>query len=244
MGLEGLGAVRHRAHPVTLRTEEPLQRLPNGTIVIRDDHVRTWLVAVHDSKLERVVVSAVAKRTPSRGTTRRPVRLSHGTVGESGPPVAVRRSGRSAATVLRGGTLVSAPFTLCAIVCLALCALSIAWVFATSPTDPIGGWVTAVSFGLLGMALITAARGCRVVIEGPTLSDQVAFLTVWSTPLCEVVAVRIRRGPWRTFEVERSGGARRVLLGVGPAQFPSNLTPTAAERDRAVIDKLWPGVAR
>jgi hypothetical protein len=141
-------------------------------------------------------------------------------------------------TVLRGSTLVSAPFTLAGLVCVALCALSVTWVFGTDTPTQATGWVTGTAFGLLGAGLLAAARGCRVVLEAGHIADQVAWYTVWSAETSSIVEVRVRSGPWRTFETEETSGRRRVLLGAGPVQFPANLLPDAAERDLAAIDIL------
>lgn len=141
-------------------------------------------------------------------------------------------------TVLRGATLVSAPFTLGGVVCAAMCALSVAWVFGTDGSNDQSGWITAGVFGFLAVTLLVAARGCRVVIEGGRVTDQVAWRTVWSAHLEEIVEVRVRSGPWRTFEIEQAGGRRRVVLGTGPVQFPAYLLPEASGRDLATIDTL------
>lgn len=140
--------------------------------------------------------------------------------------------------VLRGSTLVSAPFTLAGLVCLSLCALSVTWVFGTDTASDSNGWIAATAFGLLGVGLLAAARGCRVVLERGRVADQVAWHTVWSADAASIVEVRVRSGPWRTFETEETGGRRRVLLGAGPVQFPANLLPEAVERDIAAIDML------
>lgn len=140
--------------------------------------------------------------------------------------------------VLRGSTLVSAPFTLVGLVCTALSAACITSVFATDASSDTSGWVTATVFGLLGAGLLVAARGCRVVLEPGRVADQVAWCTVWSSNLTEIHEVRVRSGPWRTFETEETNGRRRVLLGAGPLQFPANMLPDAADRDLAAIDML------
>ncbi|MEZ5239068.1 MAG: hypothetical protein R2716_08980 [Microthrixaceae bacterium] len=144
--------------------------------------------------------------------------------------------------VLRGATLVSAPFTLVGIVCSALCALSVGWVFGAEASEPAAGWLTAAAFGVVGLGALLGARGCRLVVDGRAVRDQVAWITVWSADTAQIVAVRVRRGPWRVFEAELSDGSRRVLLGAGPVQFPANLSPDAAERDRRVVDKLCAGM--
>lgn len=140
--------------------------------------------------------------------------------------------------VLRGATLVSAPFTLAGLVCSALCALSITWVFGTDDVADHPGWLTAAVFAAAAVCLLVAARGCRVVVEPGRVVDQVAWQTVWSSAVTDIVEVRVRSGPWRTFETEDASGRRRVLLGAGPVQFPAYLLPGAADRDLAAIDML------
>lgn len=148
------------------------------------------------------------------------------------------RRDRSGRTVLRGSTLVSTPFTLVGLVCLAVCAYSVTWSVASAPAPTTGGWWTAAASGAVGLLALGAARGCRVVLEDDHVRDQVAFITVWSGKVSGVRTVRVRRGPWRTFELELLDGTRRVLLGVGPVQFPSSLQPDARERDMCTIDRL------
>lgn len=140
--------------------------------------------------------------------------------------------------VLRGATLVSAPFTFAGLVCASVCALSITWVFGTNDAPDSPGWTTAGVFAVLAVGLLVAARGCRVVLEPGRIVDQVAWRTVWSAGAADIVEVRVRSGPWRTFETEEANGRRRVLLGAGPVQFPAHLLPDAAERDLAAIDML------
>jgi hypothetical protein len=123
-------------------------------------------------------------------------------------------------------------------VCASISALSITWVFGTDDAADAPGWTTAVVLAGLALGLLVAARGCRVVLEHDRVIDQVAWRTVWSSATADIVEVRVRSGPWRTFETEESNGRRRVLLGAGPVQFPAHLLADAAERDLAAIDIL------
>ncbi len=132
----------------------------------------------------------------------------------------------------------TAPFTLAGLVCLALSAVSVTWVFGTRTRSPGAAWATAIVFGVAGIALLACARGCRVVVRSGRVIDQVAWCTVWSGTVDDIVEVRVRSGPWRTFETEDTNGDRRVILGTGPVQFPANLAGEARQRDLAVIDKL------
>lgn len=140
--------------------------------------------------------------------------------------------------VMRGATLVSAPFTFVGLVCASVSALSVTWVFGTDEAPDSPGWATAAVLATVAAGLLVAARGCRVVLEPGRVVDQVAWHTVWSSSTVDIVEVRVRRGPWRTFETEEANGRRRVLLGAGPVQFPAYLLPGAAERDLAAIDML------
>lgn len=140
--------------------------------------------------------------------------------------------------VLRGSTLVSAPFTLFGVIAAAIAVYTVIWVFG-SGTDPGGSaWVTLAVAGALAFGAFTAARGCRVVLSGGEMRDVVAWKVVFRTRQEAVAAVRVRRGPWRTYEMETDDGKRRVVLGAGPMQFPSNLLPGARDRDLAAIDLM------
>jgi hypothetical protein len=139
-------------------------------------------------------------------------------------------------TVLRGATLVSAPFTLVGIIMASLAVFGVLW--SVDRGETTSGWVFVAATGLLAVSGFAAARGCRVVITDDEVRDVVAWRAVRVVPKESVEAVRVRRGPWRTFEVETDDGVRFVLLGTGPVQFPSYLLPGAAERDLAAIDAL------
>lgn len=139
---------------------------------------------------------------------------------------------------MRGATLVSAPFTFVGLVCAAVSALSVTWVFGTDEAPDYPGWAMAAVLAAAAVGLLVAARGCRVVLEPGRVVDQVAWRTVWSSATVDIVEVRVRSGPWRTFETEEANGRRRVLLGAGPVQFPAYLLPGAAGRDLAAIDML------
>lgn len=116
--------------------------------------------------------------------------------------------------------------------------MSVTWVFATDEAPDYPGWAMAAVLAAVAVGLLVAARGCRVVLEPGRVVDQVAWRTVWSSATVDIVEVRVRSGPWRTFETEEANGRRRVLLGTGPVQFPAYLLPGAAERDLVAIDML------
>ena len=139
--------------------------------------------------------------------------------------------------VLRGATLVSAPFTLIGIIAASLAVFGVLW-SVDRGGEATSGWVFVAITGLMAVTGFAAARGCKVVIRSGEVRDLVAWRAVRIVPRESVEAVRVRRGPWRTFEVETHDGTRFVLLGAGPVQFPSYLLPGAAERDLAAIDAL------
>ena len=143
----------------------------------------------------------------------------------------------SSATVLRGATLISAPFTLVGIIMASLAVFGVLW-SVDRGGETGSGWVFVAITGLLAVAGFVSARGCRVVITEDEVRDVVAGRAVRVVPKASVEGARVRRGPWRTFEVETDDGLRFVLLGAGPVQFPSYLLPGAAERDLAATDAL------
>ena len=142
--------------------------------------------------------------------------------------------------MLRGSSLVRAPFTLAGIIGAALGVFGMLWTVdrLDEGADTTSGWVFVV-VTLGGCVLSFAcARGCFLVIDDGSLRDVVAWRTVRTIARSSVVAVRVRRGPWRAFEVETAEGQRQVILGAGPVQFPSYLFADAAERDLAAIDAM------
>ncbi len=133
----------------------------------------------------------------------------------------------------------SAPFTLVGAIALAVCVASCSWMAWGDRQVGAGAWATVLASGAVAAAGFGAARGCRVVLHGDgTVEDQVAWRSVHRVGRREMVAVRVRRGIWRTFEAELADGTRRVILGVGPQQFPASLTAQARERDLVTIDQL------
>lgn len=140
-------------------------------------------------------------------------------------------------TVLRGATLVSAPFTLLGIIMASLAVFGVLW-SVDHGGENSSGWVFVAITGFMAVVGFVSARGCKVVITDDHVRDVVAWRAVRVVPKESVRVVRVRRGLWRTFEVETGDGARFVLLGTGPVQFPSYLLPGAAERDLAAIDAL------
>lgn len=141
--------------------------------------------------------------------------------------------------VLRGGSLVPAPFTFLGAIALAACVASGLWMAWGDRQIGAAAWATVLASGTVAMAGFGAARGCRVVVHPDgTVDDQVAWRSVHRTNQRELVAVRVRRGAWRVFEAELVDGTRRVILGVGPQQFPASLAPHARERDMWTIDQL------
>ena len=125
-------------------------------------------------------------------------------------------------TVLRGATLVSAPFTLIGIIMASLALFGVLW-SVDRGGEASSGWLFVAITGTMAAAGFVAARGCKVVVTDVDVRDVIAWRAVRVVPKGSVRTVRVRRGPWRTFEVEADDGTRFVLLGAGPVQFPSYL---------------------
>jgi hypothetical protein len=143
------------------------------------------------------------------------------------------------ARVVRGGSLVPAPFTFLGAIAAAVCVASILWMAWGDRRIGAPAWAVTVVSGAVALAGFAGARGCRVVIlPDGTLDDQVAWRTVHRFDQQDLVALRVRRGPWRVFEAELRDGTRRVVLGTGPQQFPANLSRQAREHDLRAIDEL------
>jgi hypothetical protein len=145
---------------------------------------------------------------------------------------------RPAPEVLRGGSLVPAPFTLLGALALAVALASALWMAWGERRVGAAAWATLLVSLAVGCAGLAGARGCRVVVQDATVLDQVAWRTVHRVAQRDVVAVQVRRGPWRVFEVELADGTRRVVLGAGPQQFPASLSAQARERDLTAIELI------
>jgi hypothetical protein len=145
---------------------------------------------------------------------------------------------RPAPVVLRGGSLVPAPFTLVGALALAVALASGLWMAWDDRRVGAAAWVMLLVSLAVGSAGLAAARGCRVVVRDATVLDQVAWRTVHHVAQQDVVGVRVRRGPWRVFEAELADGTRRVVLGAGPQQFPVSLSGQAREHDLATIELI------
>ncbi|MCZ7627579.1 MAG: hypothetical protein M5U19_00025 [Microthrixaceae bacterium] len=65
--------------------------------------------------------------------------------------------------------------------------MSITWVFGTDDVADHPGWLTAAVFAAAAVCLLVAARGCRVVVEPGRVVDQVAWQTVWSSAVTDIV---------------------------------------------------------
>jgi hypothetical protein len=143
-----------------------------------------------------------------------------------------------AVEVLRGGSLVPAPFTLLGALALAVAVASALWMAWGDRRVGLAAWAVLLASLAVGCAGLAAARGCRVVIRDATVLDQVAWRTVHRVAQQDVVGVRVRRGPWRVFEAELADGTRRVVLGAGPQQFPVTISGQAREHDLATIELI------
>ena len=140
--------------------------------------------------------------------------------------------------VLRGATLVSAPFTFVGVVAAAFTITTVLWMVADDRQIGVWAWVTLAVAAAISIAGFLGARGCKVAVADGEVRDIVAWRTMHRVRCSDVEAVRVRRGPWRTYEMETADGTRRVVLGAGPVQFPSYLLPGASERDLHAIDVM------
>lgn len=139
--------------------------------------------------------------------------------------------------MLRGATLISAPFTLIGIIGASLAIFGLLWTI-DHEGDRGSGWLFfAITAGVAAIGFV-AARGCKVTIRDGRVRDVVAWRTVRVTSKDSIEAIRVRRGIWRAFEIETKDARRNVVLGAGPVQFPSNLMPGARERDLDAIDTM------
>lgn len=140
--------------------------------------------------------------------------------------------------MLRGVTIVAAPLMLLGVIGLAVALATLLWIPWADHVVGAQVWITFALAAAFGSAALIAARGCRVVIRDGIVCDQVAWRTVDRTPQAELAEVRVRRGLWRVFEMELADGRRRVVLGIGPQQFPSTISEQSKERDLAMIEAL------
>ena len=132
----------------------------------------------------------------------------------------------------------AAPLMLLGVIGLSIALATLLWIPWADHVVGAQAWFTLVLATAFGATGLVAARGCRVVIRDGIVCDQVAWRTVHRTPQAELAAVRVRRGIWRVFEMELADGRRRVVLGIGPQQFPSTISEQARERDMAMIEAL------
>lgn len=139
---------------------------------------------------------------------------------------------------LRGATIVAAPMALVGVMGLVAAVVTALWTASGAEDVGAASWATFSIAAAIGAAGFGAARGCRVVVTDGEVRDMVAWRTVHRVRCERLEAVRVRRGPWRVFEMELDDGARRVVLGAGPAQFPTTLLADAAARDLAAIDTM------
>lgn len=141
-------------------------------------------------------------------------------------------------TVLRGASLVSAPFTLVGCIAAAVAVVSTLWIFGSGNGATTAAWWTLVVAAVISLGGFVCARGCLVEIGSGEVRDVVAWRTMHHARQGSIEAVRVRRGPWRVYEMEMDNGTRRAVLGAGPVQFPGHLLPGSQERDLADIDAM------
>lgn len=140
---------------------------------------------------------------------------------------------------MRGNSVVAGPFWLIAITCTAVALVLLIRSFSLPrTTGGIAGWAPFAIALTIAFLTAAGALGCRISKQGSELIDRVAWLPLNRTNCDDLLTVRVRKGIWRVFEVEQADHRRRVVLGIGPAQFPANLMPESKERDLSTISWL------
>ncbi len=144
----------------------------------------------------------------------------------------------SPAKVLRGPSPWALPCWLVAVVVWVLGVLALMWAAGATTSDrPVGYAVAAVAL-LGGAGALALRRGTRVVVADGTVTDQVMFRKVSTTPLSQVRAAHVAAGPWRWYVLELDDGSVRTLVGAGPLQFPTRLFDREGVSDLADLDVL------
>ncbi len=144
------------------------------------------------------------------------------------------------ATRLRRPTLVAAPLFVIGVMGCTAALATLLW-GAWHPDDLDATFVSVEVVSLIvGLGAFVAARGCFVDVDPQrhVVRDVVAWKTVRRIDQRRIATARVRAGAWRWFELELDDGARMVVAGAAPAQFPSRLMPGARERDLADLDML------
>ncbi len=233
MCFERLGPVGDDHRRVSLQLQYPPERFAYRPIVVRYEDTRPWVgSAVHMTKVGRRRIEPV---TPELGTSTLDPMTDRDADPRAAPPQPKR------GTTLRGSTAVSAPLTLLGVIGSSIALVSVLWMVGSEHGATTGAWINLAGGAVIGIAGFVGARGCRVRIVEGRLSDVVAWRTVRCIECDTIQAIRVRRGPWRTFEIELDDGTRRVVLGAGPVQFPAYLLADAADRDLHAIDLMRGG---
>ncbi len=141
-------------------------------------------------------------------------------------------------TVLRGPSPWALPCWLVGVVCGVLAVLAAMWSADARADDRPVGIVLVVVMVLAGAGALALRRGTRVVVDGGTVTDQVLYRTVSTTPQSEVLAAHVAGGAWRWFVLELEDGSVRTLLGAGPLQVPARWFDPEGRSDLADLDVL------
>jgi len=112
------------------------------------------------------------------------------------------------------------------------------WAAGASSSDRPVGYVVAAVAGVAGAGALTLRRGTRVLVADGTVTDQVMFRTVSTTPQSQVRAAHVAAGPWRWYVLELEDGSTRTLVGAGPLQVPTRWFDREGATDLADLEVL------
>lgn len=132
-----------------------------------------------------------------------------------------QRGPDTGAAVLRGPSPWAMPCWLVAVVVWVLGVLALMWSAGASSTDRPVGYLVAGLAAVVGAGALALRRGTRVVVADGTVTDQVMYRRVSTTPQSRVRAAHVAAGPWRWYVLELDDGSTRTLVGAGPLQVPT-----------------------
>ena len=144
-------------------------------------------------------------------------------------------SGRA---VLRGPSPWALPCWLMAIVIWVLGVLALMWAAGATASDRPVGYVVAAVAGFVGAGALALRRGTCVVVDDGTVTDQVLYRRVSTTPQSQVRAAHVAAGPWRWYVLELEDGTARTLVGAGPQQVPARWFDRDGRADLADLGVL------
>jgi len=147
-------------------------------------------------------------------------------------------TGMPARTVLRGPSPWALPCWLVAVTVWVLGVLALMWSADASAAERPVGYVVAGVAGVAGAGGLVLRRGTCVVVADGTVTDQVMYRKVSTTPQSQVRAAHVAAGPWRWFVLELDGGTSRTLVGAGPLQVPARWFDREGSADLADLAVL------